>query len=306
MENRLGGTMQPARSGPSIGEASSAPVKYHGNAIVASKRQVGNPLLQFIKNVRVVYGDIVADYQIGEENVALFLSLKYHLLHKNYLIYRLRELQRSFRVRILLCYVDTPDPVNPLAEVIKACIFQGFTLVCAWSYQECARYLETFKSYESKPADNIQERIGHDYLSRLNAVLTSIRGINKTDVLSLGTQTGSLAKAMRATSEELASCPGIGPTKVKRLREVFHTPFRRKSSRAVAHNKQSTIDFKPTQTFCVFQDCKHPNAELDGSSTCIHCKRPVHKQCVSRLGTGAWSRKKTVPQGILICPDCCQ
>eukprot|EP00963_Diacronema_lutheri_P008576 scaffold762_cov363-Pavlova_lutheri.AAC.63 len=306
MDNSQGRIRGPARSGPSIGEPSSTAVSHPGNAIVASRRQQGNPLLQYIKNVRVVYGDIVADYQIGEENVALFLSLKYHLLHRNYLIFRLRELQRSFRVRILLCYVDTPDPVNPLGEVIKACIFQGFTLVCAWSYQECARYLETFKSYESKPADNIQERIGHDYLSRLNAVLTSIRGINKTDVLSLGTQTGSLANAMKATSEELASCPGIGPTKVKRLREVFHMPFRREQDGARASNTQNQLNFRPKRLFCVFHDCQHPNNELDGSSPCIHCKRPVHKQCVARLGMGNWSQKNKIPQGIAICHECCQ
>mgnify|MGYP000081824597 FL=1 len=35
------------------------------------------------------------------------------------------------------------------------------------SLEECARYLETIKIYENKPADVIQERIDHDYLSRV-------------------------------------------------------------------------------------------------------------------------------------------
>lgn len=32
---------------------------------------------------------------------------------------------------------------------------------------------------------------------------------------------------MQASMEELSACPGIGPTKVRRLYETFHEPFRR-------------------------------------------------------------------------------
>lgn len=38
---------------------------------------------------------------------------------------------------------------------------------------------------------------------------------------------GSVGAVMRANAERLAACPGIGPTKVKRLHETFHQPFRR-------------------------------------------------------------------------------
>lgn len=36
------------------------------------------------------------------------------------------------------------------------------------SVEECARYLETLKTYENKPADSIQERTDNDYLSRVS------------------------------------------------------------------------------------------------------------------------------------------
>lgn len=38
---------------------------------------------------------------------------------------------------------------------------------------------------------------------------------------------GSVGGVMRADAAQLAGCPGIGPTKVKRLHETFHQPFRR-------------------------------------------------------------------------------
>ena len=135
----------------------------------------------------------------------------------------------------------------------RAAIGNECTLVCAWSHQECARYLETFKrcalhgkvwapavlvlcallrsavtalllllhcSYESKPAEAIRKDVGSDYVSRLNEALTSVRGVNKTDVKTLGERFGSVAALLGASKQELQACPGIGPTKVKRLYET--------------------------------------------------------------------------------------
>ena len=38
----------------------------------------------------------------------------------------------------------------------------------------------------------IQKDLGNDYLSRINAALTSVRGVNKTDVKTLGDRWGVL------------------------------------------------------------------------------------------------------------------
>ena len=80
--------------------------------------------------------------------------------------------------------------------------------------QECARYLETYKAYETKPADLIQGRADEDYLSKLNAALTTVRGVNRTDVLTLAGAFKTAAGIMTANMQELSALPGIGPTKV--------------------------------------------------------------------------------------------
>ena len=56
--------------------------------------------------------------------------------------------------------------------------------------EEAARYLETYKSFEHKAPDGIKERIQNDYMSHLNACLTSVKGVNKTDVYTLATNFG--------------------------------------------------------------------------------------------------------------------
>lgn len=35
-----------------------------------------------------------------------FDSLRYHLLHPDYLYFRIRELQKNFKLRVVLCHVD--------------------------------------------------------------------------------------------------------------------------------------------------------------------------------------------------------
>ena len=58
---------------------------------------------------------------------------RYHLLKPDYIHFRIRELQRSFNLRVLLCHVDVDDVVEPLQQVTKAAIANHLTLVCAWS-----------------------------------------------------------------------------------------------------------------------------------------------------------------------------
>ncbi|KAF5740594.1 DNA excision repair protein ERCC-1 [Tripterygium wilfordii] len=197
------------------------------NAILVSHRQKGNPLLKHIRNARWAFADIVCDYLLGQSSCALYLSLRYHLLHPDYLYYRIRELQKNFKLRIVLCHVDVEDVVKPLLEVTKTALLHDCTLLCAWSLEECGRYLETIKVYENKPADLIQGQMDTDYQSRLNHALTTIRHVNKTDVITLGSTFGSLSNIMDASMEDLARCPGIGERKVKRLYDTFHEPFKR-------------------------------------------------------------------------------
>lgn len=76
------------------------------------------------------------------------------------------------------------------------------------------------RSYEKKPAEVIQKDLGSDYVSRATSALTSVRGVNKTDVKTLGDRFGSLAAVLRASAAELQACPGVGPTKARRLFEA--------------------------------------------------------------------------------------
>ena len=55
--------------------------------------------------------------------------------------------------------------------------------------------------------------------------LTSMKGINKTDALSLITQFKTLRGILEAPREQLLQCPGFGTTKVNQLMKHFDENF---------------------------------------------------------------------------------
>ncbi|CAM9642657.1 unnamed protein product [Lampetra planeri] len=195
------------------------------NSLLVNPRQRGNPVLKFVRNVPWEIADVVPDYVMGQTSCALFLSLRYHNLNPNYVHERLKQLGQAFDLRVLLVQVDVKDPHQALKELAKMCILAECTLILAWSPEEVARYLETYKAYENKPADLLKERVEQDYLSRMTDCLTTIKSVNKTDVITLLNTFGSLANIMEASKEDLSLCPGLGPRKARSLSSVFHEPF---------------------------------------------------------------------------------
>jgi len=196
-------------------------------AIIAAARQRGNPILAFIRATLVEYAEgLVPDYLAGPETAVLFISLRFQRLHPDYLKARLTSLGNKHRVRVLLCRVDLEQPEEQLEQVTLQAFHAGVALLLAWTDAEAAAYLETLHRYQSKGAEAIMGKVAEgDHRARLTEVLTTIKGVNRTDASSLANRFGSLAKMFNANMEDLQECPGIGDTKVRRLHHVFHAPF---------------------------------------------------------------------------------
>ena len=124
----------------------------------------------------------------------------------------------------------------------KLAFAEKWSLVCAWSRQEVARYIETFKLYEHKPADLIQGRTDDDYTSKLIGSLTAVRSVNKTDVSTLASTFGTLKEVMTAPPHEIKLCPGIGELKATRLADTFRAPFLIKKSQPGASMSATSRD----------------------------------------------------------------
>ncbi|SNX87979.1 related to dna excision repair protein ercc-1 [Melanopsichium pennsylvanicum] len=217
-----------------------------GKTILVNNCQRGNPVLTHIRNIGWEYADIVPDYQVGLSSCVLFLSIRYHRLHPEYVHTRIQKLQQMFTLRILLVMCDVNDHQAAIKELTKTALINNLSMMVAWSAEEAGRYIETYKSFEHKPPDLIKERVGEDYLSQVTNVLTQVRGVNRTDVVTLLSRFGSLKGVIRAGQEQVGMCPGFGEVKAKRLREVFSQPFRVGENRTYKQRKTNSGENKST------------------------------------------------------------
>lgn len=224
-------------SGPSITapkiqqpKPQALPSRAAPSAILVSPRQKGNPSLNYIRSLPWEYGDIPADYVLGATTCALFLSLKYHRLHPEYIYSRIRALGHKYNLRVLLTMVDTQNHEESLKELSKTSLINNLTLILCWSAQEAGRYLELYKSYEHASPQSIRAHQATSYSEKLVEFITVPRSINKTDALSLVSSFGSVRAAVNARPEEIGEITGWGERKVQRWCGTVHENFRLKKA----------------------------------------------------------------------------
>ena len=184
---------------------------------------------------------MVPDYIFGSTACALFLSLRYHNLYPEYIYRRLAALGRDFRLRVLLVLVDVSDNAAVLRQLNHTCVSHDCTLILAWSEEEAARYLETYKALDGKDASAIQKSkdgANGNLADQFTDFVTVCKGVNKTDAASVLTQFGSVRSVLAASADELGLISGMGTVKVKRLHDALHKPFSSQAARERRRKRQ--------------------------------------------------------------------
>lgn len=202
------------------------PQRSSGSNILVSPRQRGNPVLSSIRSFAWEYSDIPADYVLGQTTCALFLSLKYHRLHPEYIYQRIRNLAGKYNLRVLLTMVDIPNHEDPLRELAKTALVNNVTLMLCWSAAEAARYLELYKSYEHADFSAIRGQQSTSYAEKLVDFVTVPRSVNKADAIALVSTFGTLRSAVNADQAEINLIGGWGTTKVNKWVAAVEEPFR--------------------------------------------------------------------------------
>lgn len=215
------------------------------SAILVSPRQKGNPLLEHIRSLPWEYSDMPADYILGLTTCALFLSLKYHRLHPEYIYTRIKGLAGRYLLRIVLVMVDINNHEESLRELSKTSLINNVTLILCWSAAEGARYLELFKTYENAAPTAIKQHQSSSYSDRMVDFITTPRSINKTDAVSLVSQFGSIKTAVNARHEDVSSVPGWGEKKVDRWYRSVREPFRVQRASKRGLNPEASISSRP-------------------------------------------------------------
>lgn len=237
------------------------------HVLYVSTKQRGNNVLKYIRNVPFAFSKMVPDYIMSTTTCALFLSVKYHQLYNNYIRKRIGELKTLFRLRILLVLVDVDDNAVSLAELNNLAVTSNMTLILAWSEQEAARYLETYKALDGKDASNIQKRESNNFQDRNADFMTACKPVNKTDASNLLNHFSTIKAVAAASQDELALCEGLGQVKVKRLYEALHKPFskiRARERREAEAQKQKRR--RPESDVDGYENTGENEASLEGEA----------------------------------------
>lgn len=160
----------------------------------------------------------------------------------SYLFLPLRPFKQVFQ--IVLAVVNVDEPRHILRELNMYCYNAGWTLILAYSVEEAAEYLESFKLTERKVGEIVSEAakkvtkpppktvvdlaVDKDKKAMCDAavnLLASIRSISRTDAQRLIGTFGSLRNIAEASVDQLSLCPGLGEQKAKRLYDTLRDPF---------------------------------------------------------------------------------
>ncbi|KKA01358.1 DNA repair protein HuRAD10 [Hanseniaspora uvarum DSM 2768] len=129
--------------------ALNGPTRRKPKMVNVSKNQKGNKLLDVLTKNAVPWQyvsststtKVLYDYSVwNNKRLILFLSLKYHKLHPEYLPRRMKYLRQQNC--ILLVLVDIEEHENILTSINKECLFGDFTLILSWSYDQCGKYIQ--------------------------------------------------------------------------------------------------------------------------------------------------------------------
>lgn len=214
-----------------------------GSYLIIHIYDTGNKLLEKIRNVPIEFSsEILPDFVLSSTTCALFLSLRYHARNKGYIHQRMNTI-KGFKLRLLLVLVDESLAEKALCFLAQTCILLNFTLICSWTNEEAARYLETYKIYEKKSGDQLQGKVSRaeGYIPQLTAVLTTVPSVNKSDVVTLVSTFGSLYDVIHTPLQEIRLCPGFGQQKVSRLNAAFTTPFETEKVPTLPRLRQSVL-----------------------------------------------------------------
>lgn len=212
-------------------------------AVHSSQRQ--NPLLKSLRAVQYTINDAIspAHYLISDSCCALFLSLKYHVIHPNYIIERITELKRNYQQKLLLLLIDHLVYEQILKELTMVATRTDFTLLVAWTYDDAAQHIANYRLNFDKPPDLIRGPVHVPTTSKATGsdktvasvvdlnhqslvdALTNVKAVNRTDAVTLLSTFDTFENIVNAGVNNLTLCPGISMKKAHRLHQLFNKPF---------------------------------------------------------------------------------
>jgi DNA excision repair protein ERCC-1 len=190
-----------------------------------SLRQQGNPMIPTLQsNSEVTFIDSsVADFMIGKDLAVLFLTLKYHRQHPDYLTERLRGFRGSFPVRLLLFLVNDENPDRVISRLTSIGFANNLNLILAFTYEEAARWLLTLYNTQDSGVDDLRA-MNESHIETATDAFHAI-GLSRREAEGLLNGFPTVGEALLAPRETLGKVPALNEKKIDSLMAVISGPL---------------------------------------------------------------------------------
>ena len=192
--------------------------------ITISKLQEKNPLIKILSPAKIEWDESsVCDYSIGHQIGILFLSLKFHRSHPEYLDKRVLNFKGGYASRILLLVVDGQNPDRVISKLTSYSIANNLNLVLAFDYEEAGRWILTMYNTQEAQVDELKASNETTYdiaIDALNAI-----GVSKKDAASMLESCGTLSKCLLQSRGELAKTNILSDFKMEQFLAALDEPF---------------------------------------------------------------------------------
>jgi DNA excision repair protein ERCC-1 len=187
-----------------------------------SHRQQGNPMIPALESgAEVTFVDSsVADFMIGKDLAVLFLTLKYHRQHPDYLTERLRGFRGSFPVRILLFLVNDDNPDRIISRLTSVTFANNMNFIPAFTYEEAARWLLTLYNTQESGVDDLKAMNESQVETATDALHALGLSRREAEALLMGFPT--VADVIMAPKEAIAKGSTLNEKKIDSLYAMFN------------------------------------------------------------------------------------
>ena len=201
--------------------------------------QKKNVLINFLeKSIHYEFGSTHADFEFKNGTVIIFIQLRFLLASTDYLDSRLSYFKDQARdqTRVCLCYHDINDTSeNLLLKVNKLCLLYDFSLLCAYSMQDAARYVSYLGQTDVSELNRVLRNA-----EKHNLPLPKIKGsLSEGDIKRLIKAKGTIANIFTSSAHDLSLIPGFKSAKCKFLWQLFNSPLIHHTNRSEEVEKGS-------------------------------------------------------------------
>jgi len=164
------------------------------------------------------------DFTIADTCIVLVLMKEYfHRMSKKESSCETASLAlHEYQRKVLFLQLEGCTSFQAMIELHVRSIRRGFALVCLFTPAELDLYLEAFRSASSSNRGAVTSL---DSSSAVSYVLSSIKGVSKSDVIAFQRNFKCMSDLLRAKDSALSLVPGIGSKKIQRMRQSCGKPF---------------------------------------------------------------------------------